>query len=357
MPGQISLIYTPRDTGSIYRINYNLSVVNGSIYCTYDSAGGYGILSPFPSMYLSELYKYTNSSYWLYDLLSQHVNGNYLWGWQVSDVGVSASNSAFVPEVKLCSFITENQWILNCGLTEDSTLDCGAMVTSISPTHSSQTVATGDPLITTVLVTHADGSTSTQIGTCNFSTAAVASNRTVTITYSYTVDGVTYSKTCNITVNVVQRTKTCGNGHVYNMNSDGTDPGCPYCKAWIKSLTFVYPTSGVVTIYKGTSLEDNNVTLLATYLDGHTEYLYDEYLNNLDKEYVGTQVVTLTYKGVYKTLTVITKRNLTQCSTCGKYYELYPDNSDPGCPYCLSLSLHLLEISLPMSKTPIRERF
>ncbi|MDF2487200.1 MAG: hypothetical protein K0R46_3368, partial [Herbinix sp.] len=28
------------------------------------------------------------------------------------------------------------------------------------------------------------------------------------------------------------------------------------------------------------------------------------------------------------------KRNIIKCPICGRYYELYPDDSDPGCPYC-----------------------
>ena len=61
-------------------------------------------------------------------------------------------------------------------------------------------------------------------------------------------------------------------------------------------------------------------------------------MDNLDKNYVGTQTVTISYKGKNTYLTVTTKRNLTRCSICNRYYELYPDDTDPGCPYCLSLT-------------------
>lgn len=211
---------------------------------------------------------------------------------------------------------------------------CNQMVTSIVPTNPVQTVAVGERLITTVKLTYLDGSTKTVIATTNFSTVKITTSQTATLTYSYTVNGKSYSKNCNVTVTVVPKTKTCINGHTYNLNTDGSDPGCPYCKAWLKSLSVINPNTNSITIFKGTSLEDNGVSLLAIYLDGHKKYLYNGYVDNLDTNYVGSQNVTISYKGKYINLTVITKRNLKKCTVCGKYYELYPDGTDPGCPYC-----------------------
>ena len=243
---------------------------------------------------------------------------------------------------------------LNCSLTGSYALNCGKTaglyyngntlvypicnqnVTSITPTHNLQTVAIGDPLITTITANYQDGSTKILVGTTTFSTANVVQNQTVALTYSYTLNAIVYTKTCNITVSVIPRSKNCVNGHTYNLNSNGSDPGCPYCHAWLSSLTIVNPATGSITIYKGTTLPGNGVTLLATYLDGTTQYLYTEYLDNLDNQFVGTQNVTMSYKGKYVSLTVKTKRNLTLCGVCGRYYELYPDGSDPGCPWCQS---------------------
>ena len=227
-----------------------------------------------------------------------------------------------------------DRWVPSCNQEQDETLDCNEIITGITATNPIQTVAVGDPLITTVTAAYTDGSAKVVAGTTNFTTTAPIQNQTVTITYNYLIDGTVYSKTCNIIVTVIRRSRTCTNGHTYNLNSDGTDPGCPYCKAWLQSLTITYPRTGSVTIFKGTSLSDNGVELLATYLDGHTEQLSHEYTDNLDPNYVGTQNVTLSYKGKYVTLTVITKRVLKQCSVCSRFYELYPDLTDPGCPYC-----------------------
>jgi len=229
--------------------------------------------------------------------------------------------------------VSIDKYNLGCGLSADATLDCGQIITSIAPTHPVQTVAIGDSLITTVTVTFLDGSTKVVAGTTAFSTANPVQNSTAAIHYSYTIDGSTYLKTCNITITVVPRSKTCMNGHTYNLNSDGSDPGCPYCRSWLASLKITFPATSSITIYKGSTLPENGVILMATYMDGHTQYLYNEYVDNLDNQYIGSQNVTISYKGKYVSLTAITKRNLKQCPICLRYYELYPDGSDPGCPY------------------------
>ena len=237
-----------------------------------------------------------------------------------------------------CSYKEGNPytWNLHCGLTEDTTPDCGSIITNIVPTHATQTVAVGDPLITTVTLTHLDGSTTTQIGTCDFSTAAVCTGQTATITYHYTIDGVSYSKTCDITVSVIRRTKTCPKGHVYNLNNDGSDPGCPYCNAWVQSIQLVKPSSTNFTVTIGTTLEENGITILVTYMDGHTETLDSGYEDNLDTNYLGTMQVTIGYKGATLQCRVTTVCAKMTCSICGYEYELWPDGTDPGCPRCIS---------------------
>ncbi|MBH1940641.1 hypothetical protein I5677_07045 [Mobilitalea sibirica] len=214
--------------------------------------------------------------------------------------------------------------------------NCNEKVTELTPTHPTQTVYTNDPLITTAKATYMDGSTKTVLCNTTYVTSSVVENRPVTITYSYSIDGTTYSKEATITVNVIPRNKECDHGHLYNLNTDERDPGCPYCRAWLSNLTVVIPDTGRITIYRGTTLPDNGVTLLATYLDGRTEYVYSDYVDNLDEYYVGSQNVTLSYKGHYTHLYVTTKRNIVFCSECGRYYELHPDDSNPGCPFCQS---------------------
>lgn len=223
----------------------------------------------------------------------------------------------------------------SCNQTQDDTIDCNAIITSITPTHPVQTVATNDPLISTVRATYLDGSTRVVLASTDFSTANVVENETATLTYTYVIDGVTFSKSCSINVTVIPRSKTCVNGHTYNLKNDGSDPGCPYCKAWVSSISFIYPTTTPFEITIGTTLQDNGVILLITYLDGHRETISSGYVDNLDKKYLGAQTVTIGYKGLTTTLRVITVRAKTTCTICGYVYELYPDGTDPGCPKCL----------------------
>jgi hypothetical protein len=227
---------------------------------------------------------------------------------------------------------------LTCGKSVDTSPDCNQLIIGISPTHPIQTVYLNNPLITTATVTYKNGSTKVLISNSNFITNIIVQNQTVNLSYSNSIEGVSYGPyTCTITVTVIPKTKTCNRGHTYNLNYDGSDPGCIYCDSWLEKLDVLSPSSKILTIYKGANLEDKGVIILATYLNGRTESLTTGYAHNLDPHYLGSQNVTISYKGLYTTLKVITKRNLALCGTCGKLYELYPDGTDPGCPYCAAL--------------------
>ena len=233
---------------------------------------------------------------------------------------------------------TDGQITYKCGLGEDTTADCSSVVISISPTHPIQKVYFNEPLITTAIATFLDGSTKIVVCSADFEPNTIVTDKTVTLSYYGSLDGKpTGPFTCKIQVTVIPKTKSCLNGHTYNLNSEGTDPGCPYCKGWLKSLEVITPKNREITIYRATSLIDNGVVLLATYLNGRKEILYSGYVDNLDAYYVGTQNVTISYKGRSTTLKVNIKRNLKKCDVCGKYYELYPDDTDPGCPFCKAL--------------------
>lgn len=231
----------------------------------------------------------------------------------------------------------DSGYTLNCGKVEGSyyngnilvNVSCNAMCVSINATHPIQTAYLNDPLITTVTATFRDGSTRVVIASANFIPNIIVSNRLVILSYAgFTVE---------IRVTVLPKLKVCGNNHTYKLNGDGTDPGCPYCRAWVSNLSVYIPSNKELSVYKGTTLEDNGVMLLATYFDGRKEYLTNNYAHNLDSNYVGLQTVTVSYKGTYDTLKVVVKRNIKQCNVCLRYYELHPDNTDPGCPYCASL--------------------
>ena len=153
--------------------------------------------------------------------------------------------------------------------------------------------------------------------------------------YSYLINGVSYSKDCEIRVTTLPRHKTCSRGHAYNLNQDASDPGCPYCRQWVDHLSIIEPNTSPIVIVIGTRLQDNGVKLLVTYMDGHTELLTSGYIDNLDRAYLGTKPVTIGYKGATTTVLVTTVCDSMTCDVCGYEYKLYPDGSNPGCPKCI----------------------
>lgn len=215
---------------------------------------------------------------------------------------------------------------------------CNEIIKQIIPTHPNQVVYLNDDIIRCATAIYLDGSTIIVLCDTTYRANTIGENFMATLTY-VGKDSVNTTKTFTSTVviKVIAKNKVCSNNHTYRINGNGTDPGCPYCREWLANLTVYTPSSKQLTMYKGTTLKENGVMLLAIYLDGRKEYLTDNYVNNLDKNYVGVQTVTVSYKGMNDTMKVAVKRNVKQCNVCFRYYELHPDNSDPGCPYCASL--------------------
>lgn len=213
---------------------------------------------------------------------------------------------------------------------------CHQLVKSLTPTHPIQRVYTKDPLIRTAVADYLDGSKKTVLCATSFSTATVMPNQSVTLAYSYSINGKTFSKSCQISVSIIPRNKACVNDHIYNMNDNGSDPGCPYCKEWVKDLRVTYPTGSTFIIAIGTTLAENGMKILVTYMDGHTETISSGYSDNLDAAYLGTKVVEIGYKGALTTIRVTTVRARTVCDICAFEYKLYQDGTNPGCPRCIS---------------------
>ncbi|MDD4112812.1 MAG: hypothetical protein PHC56_07245 [Herbinix sp.] len=248
------------------------------------------------------------------------------------------SNIGTEEYIDICGFdhsLGVNRWITTCGYEEDNAIDCNGIIDSLVSTHSEQKVYINDPLITTAIATYRDGSKKTVICSTDFSTSVVENDKSITLEYSYIIDNHTYTKTCTINVTVIPRNKTCTEGHIYNVNNDGSDPGCPYCREWIHSLRVINPTTSPIVITIGTTLQDNNVRLLAAYMDGHTEEVTSGYIDNLDIGYLGTKPVTIGYKGASVTVMVTTVCATMTCDICGYVYNLYSDGTNPGCPRCI----------------------
>jgi hypothetical protein len=237
---------------------------------------------------------------------------------------------------QLCNFdhsLGINRWITTCGQVENATLVCPDKVIRIVPTNATQSVYTNEALITTVKATYQDGSTRIVLANTSFMTGTTILNKIVTLTYTDALGG---SKTCSTTVNVVPRNKVCSNGHTYNLNTDGSDPGCIFCRAYVGNIRIIVPSVSTMTITIGSTLHENGLGLLVTYKDGHTETLTEGYEDNLHNQYLGTKMVTIGYKGATTQILVTTVCAKLTCDICGFQYELYPDFTNPGCPKCIS---------------------
>lgn len=340
-PTSYTIRWSANEGSSSYNCTYGL-VVNADGTLSFNFISGYGNVigdqrsywPKFPQSVTWEWLANLSSPYKAYALFSQVYNFGGSDGSNFSNnfhLDFQASGG-----ISFCSEpATYNQWYTTCGQVENGTLACSQIIQSLTPTHPVQTVATGDPLITTAIATYRDGSTKTIECTSTFDTSSITENQNVTLTYTSVINGIQYHNSCAITVTVVPRTKTCSNGHMYNLRADGSDPGCPYCKEWIRDLRIIYPNISNMTITIGTTLPDNGVTLLATYFDGHTETVSSGYIDNLDSQYFGTKLVTIGYKGKTVQLMITTVCTKMICDICGFEYDLYPDGTNPGCPRCI----------------------
>ncbi len=256
----------------------------------------------------------------------------------INNPGLPSTLTDGTEYVKICDFdhsLGTNRWICTCGLEEDYTLGCDKIIVSLEPTHSTQTVYINDPLIITAVATYRNGSSETVLCSTEFDASSLVKDREVTISYINSINSVNYTHNATITITVIPRNKSCPKGHIYNLNDDGSDPGCPYCREWVESLRVINPTTSPIVITIGTTLQDNNVKLLATYMDGHTEEVSSGYVDNLDIAYLGTKPVIIGYKGASVTVLVTTKCATMICDICGYEYSLYPDGTNPGCPRCI----------------------
>ncbi|HHV13691.1 MAG TPA: hypothetical protein GXX75_25830 [Clostridiales bacterium] len=231
-------------------------------------------------------------------------------------------------QVSLCAYQAgpPNQWN-GCGLTEDTTLDCGDVVTSLTPTNPVQTVYKGDPIITSATATMMDGSVKTVSCTASGYDSNSLGTQTVTLTYHGLVDNAktTGTKSCTVDVTVKSR----------------------------KTLTgiTVLPASQEVTRYT-----DPAFTVTASYSDGTSSQVLGVNVLGFDGVKLGEQTVTLSYTedGVGRTATAsVTVCRLTAtCPVCGTVYELDDDDVDRGCPTC---SGAVVSISVSPEEVTVRK--
>jgi DNA-directed RNA polymerase subunit RPC12/RpoP len=200
-----------------------------------------------------------------------------------------------------------------CQIPEDATPICDRVVTSIAATNPTQTVKKGETITTTAIATYLDGHTGLVNCTSNFNSNQLG-NQIVTLTYSGLVGNAktTGTRTCTLNVTVLP----------------------------VKNLTSITVLPEYQTIERY-SLPV--FTVRANYDDGTSIVLSSsEYsVSGFNDVNIGIQRVAVTYTEgeITKAATANVKVTalMNECLRCNQIYELNPDDTDPGCPYCREL--------------------
>lgn len=222
------------------------------------------------------------------------------------------------PAFNFVGNFSDSSWISTvrppkCEIPNDTNPICNQVVTSITATNSNQTVNKGNPIITTATAAYLDGHTAVVNCTSNYNPNAVGS-QTVTLTYTGLVGNAKTTGTRTCTINVTVKS--------------------------LKDLASITVTPASQSIQKYTA---PSFTVRANYSDGTNKLLNSsEYsMTGLNARKTGTQNVTISYTegGITKSATVKVTVTVLQreCPKCSNIYELNPDDTDPGCPFCEEL--------------------
>jgi uncharacterized Zn-finger protein len=191
-------------------------------------------------------------------------------------------------------------------VTKSVTITVLPNVSSLSVTPSASTVYNGAEPSYTVVVTYENNSTKT-LGSSQYTKTGWSSGAGIkTVTFSYTENSVTVTKSISITV-------------LPNLTGITVTPS-------VQSITRYTNPSLTVRVYY-----ENNTNKVI--LNGYT-------VSGLNVNNLGTQTVTISYKenGITKSATAtVTVVNLTKvCPVCGTTYNLDANDKDNGCPNCKS---------------------
>lgn len=197
--------------------------------------------------------------------------------------------------------------------------DCGSEIISIAAIPNYLELSLGDPLLIEVEATYRNGRKAIVTGWTSNYDPYILGTQTVTVMYE--------GYGTELTVHSKELRKLCPIcGEEYELEPDGSDPGCQKCKETVVKIE-AYPRE--VTIEMHTPLP---ITVTATYLDGHSESITGWSCNFVpDKK--GTFDVSIYYQDVSDVIKVVVKDNgLTECPFCGL---VYPYRENPrGCPVC-----------------------
>ncbi len=258
---------------------------------------------------------YSVSNYNSSLLGSQSVTISYTEGGitKTATVNVVVKNLARVCPVCHTSYYLDNNDI------DRGCPSCNSTIISISASPDNIVLNKGTPLAITVEALYRNGKRSIVTGWTSDYDPSQIGIQDVTITYQ--------TFTTGITVEVRNQLKTCSICSLeYELNNDGTDPGCPVCKT---TVVRIEATPKVLTIHKHQALP---ITVKATFKDGHTEIIND-WASNFMADTAGIFEVMIVYKNVMDLITVTVKEDgEVVCPYCGLTY-LFND-SPKGCPTC-----------------------
>ena len=276
---------------------------------------------------------------------------------------------------------------VGCTLPNDNNPLCNQVVISITATNPTQTYKKGDTLITTAIATYLDGHTGIVNCTSNFN-PNINGLQIVTLTYSGLVGNArtTGTRTCTISVTVINKTLSyitaspptqtimrygSPSYSITAFYSDGTSSTLSSGQCTIspidtstygsKTMTISYTEGGItrstsITVYvdgiawisvspseqtvrKYTEASSIPLTITANYYCSGSRVITSGYsISGYNDAMLGRQTVTVSYTEYGTTASATTTIHVLQlnrvCPICGNPYDLKPDDSDPGCPYC-----------------------
>lgn len=215
--------------------------------------------------------------------------------------------------------------------------NCSSTITKIEATPDLVTVNQGSILPITVYALYKNGGSSIiNNWTSNYDPLKIGYQQ-VTINYKGFKD--------YITVEVKASKKICSIcENEYNLNEDGSDPGCPICSTTIIGIK-AEPNPIIIELH-----QPLNIRVTATFKDGHTE-LVNGWTSDMVPDKPGTYNVTILYKSVTDQITVrIIDDDLTECPYCGISFSR--SKHPNGCPEC-SVTLIGIEASLRNGGTTV----
>jgi len=195
---------------------------------------------------------------------------------------------------------------------------CRQTIESIIAVPNRIDLSLGDDLNISVYAKYRDGHTSLISGWTSNYMPYLLGYQEVKISY---LDFYTY-----VIVNVINKRNCHICGLEYDLNLDGSDPGCPDCKTTVISIS-ASPTTQ--TINYGDPLI---LAVTALYRDGHTELVTD-WVSDFNINQVGFQKVTITYNNLSCIVTVnVLDYDTVICPICNLSYSY--SSSPLGCPVC-----------------------